>query len=284
MNRILIFVFSIVLITSCRKSPKEVNACSFVNDSDNYFSIVDNSDSPDRAFNLFCKKVDVFGVMLYATENVTDENLLHAANLMAQYLDNDEDGIIDDQLVLDSMLSHGSCMAIFGKDKSSAQRRFFRHDASRKAQDLYNTETRPGGRGGNDFDASLEEILHLLTATGWSKAYPEVFGEEKGSRLCNAMDIARGGQYEAIPKHYPSEAWYHYNDQTCEYRCMATEYFYWALTTHLGAQDQRCDAINQEWEICTPTDLQSTDKAIYELLTDSSFALPKVLPDGGYMR
>ena len=284
MSRTLLFAFSLLIVFSCRKAPKNPESCSFTNDDDNYFSIIDNSDSPDRAFNVFCKKVDVFGIMLYATDNVTDENLLHSANLMAQYIDNDEDGNIDDQLVLDSMRSHGSCMSIFGTDKSSVQRRFFRHEASRKAQDLYNSEIHPGGRSGDTFDAALEEILHLVTATGWSKAYPETFWEKKGSRLCNAMDIARGGQHESIPNNYPSDAWYHYNDKTCEYQCMATEYFYWALTTHLGAQIERCGEINQEWEICTSIGLQSKDKAMFELITDSTYNLPKVPPDGSYMR
>ena len=37
----------------------------------------------------------VFGTLIVATDSVSDVNLIHAGNVMAQYLDNDEDGIDD---------------------------------------------------------------------------------------------------------------------------------------------------------------------------------------------
>ena len=50
------------------------------------------------------------------------------------------------------------------------------------------------------------------------------------------MDKARGGQFTEIPNQYPSSAWYTYDDETCDYKCMSTEYIYWALTSILGGQ------------------------------------------------
>ena len=83
---------------------------------------------------------------------------------------------------------------------------------------------------------------------------------------------------------YPEAAWYHYDDETCDYGCMAVEYFYWGLTTLLGAQSERCDAIENEWELCTSAELQGTDRALHELLTDANYGLPTVLPTGTYPR
>ena len=33
---------------------------------------------------------------------------------------------------------------------------------------------------------------------------------------------------------YPVGAWYTYDDETCEYECMAIEYIYWGVATYLG--------------------------------------------------
>ena len=100
------------------------------------------------------------------------------------------------------------------------------------------------------------------------------------------MDKARGGYYEKVPAKYPIDAWYTYDDQSCEYNCQVTEYFYWSLTSLLGAQDYpgRFDEIEQEWKAYSPTLLQTIDSDVYRILSDTSYVLPTVLPDGSYMR
>ena len=40
----------------------------------------------------FTKQVEVFGLYIYATNTTGDAKLLHAANILAEYIDNDEDG------------------------------------------------------------------------------------------------------------------------------------------------------------------------------------------------
>jgi hypothetical protein len=98
------------------------------------------------------------------------------------------------------------------------------------------------------------------------------------------MDLARGGHFESIPSSYPEEAWYHYDDRTCDYECMMVEYFYWGLTSMMGAQnyDGRCEEIAREWEACTPELVQSMDPALHSLLTDPAHKLPSILPDSTY--
>ena len=93
------------------------------------------------------------------------------------------------------------------------------------------------------FDASIEEVWHLVTHVGYANAYPDIFGEREGTKVANAMDIARGGRFTTIPNYYPNNAWYTYNDKTCDYNCMVTEYVYWAMTSILGTQENRIVAI-----------------------------------------
>ncbi|PCJ79423.1 MAG: hypothetical protein COA57_15670 [Flavobacteriales bacterium] len=205
---------------------------------------------------------------------------------MAEYLDNDEDSIPDNQAVVDEMVSNGAFMAMFSTDGSNDQQEFFdNYNGNDAGQDLYGDETHPSGSSqSNGFDATLEEVLHLITSAGYSGVYPSVFGEQQGTSLCNAMDIARGGQFTSVPNNYPTEAWYHYDDQTCDYGCMATEYIYWSLTSILGAQNYsgRCNDISVEWELCTKTQIEATDTSIYKLLTDPQYKFATILPDGIY--
>ena len=283
------FLIIIILFSfSCMKAPKVPETCSFNTTTGNYFMIQDNSDSPGRAYNVFCKKVVVFGIAIYATCEVSDQELLHAANVMAQYLDNNEDEIVDNPLVLEKMLEAQSALTLFGKENSNRQRRFFNTNGGdyspESAQDLYGTETFPGWNKTLPFDATLEEVLHLVTAKGYSVAYPNIFGEIQGSELANAMDLARGGQFNDIPSAYPEGAWYSYDDKTCDYQCQVTEYFYWSLTSLLGALDfqGRYDEISHEWKANTPALVESMDPSVFELLNDSLYHLPSVLPDGSY--
>ena len=279
-----IFLFLLPFLCCCRKAPKKPITCNIGNYSSNYFSIQSNEDSPHRAFNIFCKKVNVFGILLYATPTVSDQKLLHAANVMAQYLDNDEDGAPNNQLVINAMVERNACMIMADKEKEL--KKYFRSNppGDISAQDLYGEETELTNGSGGQFDASLEEILHLITSIGYANAYPSVWGEQAGSTAANAMDKARGGRFTSIPSSYPAAAWYHYDDKTCEYNCMVTEYVYWAITSNLGGQNfgSRCNEIANEWELCTPAQLQNGDPDIYTLITDSIYGLPTVLPDGSY--
>ena len=66
-------------------------------------------------------------------------------------------------------------------------------------------------------------------------------------------------------------------DKSCDYACMITEYFYWSLTSLLGAQINRFDEIAEEWELNTPNKM-TKDKLIMGLLQDKKYQLPNRLP------
>ena len=243
------------------------------------FNIVPNNDIGLSSFN---KKVIVFGIDLYAVREVEDAKLLHAANVMAQYLDNDEDGLIDNQLVLNKMLENKAFLVMWKKKKDLN----IRPPSGRIGQDLGNDETNPSfvsnGNTGR-FDATLEEVLHLINNAGHSYAYPGTFGKNQKSALSKAMDVARGGRFFKIPSIYPANAWFSYYDSTCDYEtCQTIEYLYWALTSILGAQENRLNEIGKEWKLNTADLLENTDNEIFELLTNPIYNLPTILPDGSY--
>lgn len=232
----------------------------------------------------FDRKVVVFGIDIYAAPEVEDDKLLHAANVMAQYLDNDEDGTVDNPRVVGAMLEARAFLVMWAREEQLETTGFPR---GREGQDLGREETVPnfvvGGLEGR-FDATLEEVLHIITHAGYARAYPEVFGEQPGSAIANAMDRARGGRFRRIPQRYPDGAWYTYDDSTCDYACMVTEYHYWALTSRLGAQARRLDEVGHEWRLVTPRQLAETDAAVDALLADPTYAFPTLLPDGTYGR
>lgn len=276
---ILTCIMLCILGNSCSKEDENTTNTTVNTGNDPNFTIVANTDS---GFSNFNRKVDVFGIDIYAVAGVEDAKLLHAANVMAQYLDNDEDGSIDNQAVLDKMLENKAFLVMWKSENDLD----IDPPADRFGQDLGNDETNPSyvtdGKTGR-FDASLEEVLHIINNAGHSYAYPQAFGQNQGSDLTNAMDIARGGQFINIPNTYPADAWYTYDDQTCDYAsCQTIEYLYWALTSMLGAQENRLDEIGHEWKLNTRAKVENTDTAIFALLTNPEYKMPTVLPDGTY--
>ena len=235
----------------------------------------------------FDQYVNVFGVHIVATNGVPRDRLLHAANVMAQYLDNDRNSLPDHPMVVEQMVTHDAVI-IMPATQSDALLLYLKLPLhmlrAGVGQELYGEETVPPGQAGTfgRFDASLEEILHLIQNAGYAQAYPETFDSTHESELLRLSDQARGGTFDAPPATYPAEAWFHYDDETCDRACNADEYFYWALTTLLGGQADRCDEIAREWEPCTAEQLRKVDPEIVALLTDPQWKLPTKLPDGSY--
>lgn len=228
----------------------------------------------------FPKQVDVFGIQVKATANTPDEKVLHAATVLAEYLDNDEDGSPDNPAVVSEMVKRRASLVMA---RTEAELPFLAHFPG-ASQVLFGEETLPNGSGADGFDATLEEVLHLITHVGYAHWKSDVFGEHKGSLVADAMDVARGGHFTRIPDRYPPEAWYTYDDRTCDYSCMVAEYIYWALTSILGAQDYpgRLEQIQHEWRLNTKSKVAEHDPLIFGILTDERYNLPSVQPDGNY--
>jgi len=245
----------------------------------------------------FSKYVSVFGVHIVATPTARDAKLLHAAKVMAEYLDNDSDGVPDNLLVVSHLVSRNAFL-IFPRTQRELRemdRSLWEKAGFHEGQLQWGDETRPGFitngviKDGAEQDASIEEVLHLLCTGGWSAAYPDIFGYEVGSAIGNCMDKARAGRYEEVPTGgpkagYPEEAWYHYDDTTCNYACMVIEYMYWGVSSNLGVQDRpgRREDLMGEWEPHSVALMQSMEPCLYGLLTDSEYKIPTKAPEGRY--
>jgi hypothetical protein len=150
---------------------------------------------------------------------------------------------------------------------------------------LYRNEIDPSNPGHWGDDATVEEVLHTINHVGHVNVYPSYFDiTPNSSIMSDAMDIARGGQFLNMPSQYPEEAWYHYDDWTCDYECMAIEYMYWSIVSNMGILDdpQTCIGIDNEWELCTLELFSSIDIMMHELITDPIHKIPQLAPDGNY--
>jgi len=247
--------------------------------------------APKGFARIFSKQADVFGITVFATAKTPDKKVLHAANVLAQYLDNNADGRPDNKLVIEAIRKSKGAVVMFSTErKANAVLRDIHRYIPKKVWNemytmgLYGEEVHPGGAARGVFDVTYEEILHLITAAGYARAYPDVFGEKAGSAIAKAMDRARGGHFRKVPKRYPEGAWFTYYDKTCDYACQITEYTYWGLTSILGAQKfpGRLKDISREWRLNTAAKLKKGDPALYKLLTDPKYLFPTKLPDGKY--
>tara|TARA_Y100000996_G_scaffold411304_1_gene395198 strand:- start:2304 stop:3185 length:882 start_codon:yes stop_codon:yes gene_type:complete len=274
------FMFLVFIFFSCKED--NYKECADLTYGTDYIQITGVSESDKNYFKYFCKTTEIFGIKIYATNKVDNEKMLHAASILAEYLDNDEDGQVDNQKVVDKLIEKNVWLLLVKNesDQNDAERINLKNS---NYQDLRDEEITLVN-GSPRFDASLEEVLHLITQHGYAKVYPEVFGEKKGSKIADAMDIARGGYFKKVPNEYPANAWYTYNDESCDYSCQITEYTYWALTSILGGQDfnGRFDEIKDEWKLNTKEKVKNNDSDVYNLLTKSEYKLPTKLPNGKY--
>ena len=274
------FIFLVFILFSCKED--NYKECADLTYGTDYIQIKGVSESDKNYFKYFCKTTEIFGIKIYATNKVDNEKMLHAASILAEYLDNDEDGQVDNQKVVDKLIEKNVWLLLVKNesDQNDAERINLKNS---NYQDLRDEEITLVN-GSPRFDASLEEVLHLITQHGYAKVYPEVFGEKKGSKIADAMDIARGGYFKKVPNEYSANAWYTYNDESCDYSCQITEYTYWALTSILGGQDfnGRFDEIKDEWKLNTKEKVKNNDSDVYNLLTKSEYKLPTKLPNGKY--
>ncbi len=251
------------------------------------FSIEQNPFVQEPAFSEFTKYINVLGCFhVVAEPGINDLKVLHVAAVAAELLDQNEDGVVDDPMLEASLIQGQALMPVLSFEGSDAEQNLFDfYEGDGISAVLYSGEIDPNEPGYWGSDATVEEVLHTINHVGHVVIYPDAFSLAPNSSLLSAaMDVARGGQFIVIPDDYPEEAWYHYDDETCDYECMAIEYLYWAIVTEMGILNDpmTAEGIADEWELSSPDLLESTDYLIHALINDPAYMIPLVAPDGNY--
>ena len=238
----------------------------------------------------FDKFVEVYGVYVVGSPGAPMNKVMHTAGVLAQYLDNDENGLPDDPRVASYLSNNNYIVPVWSvSDRENFwenARGSYCEDNIGMAASMYYDEDQwaiGGIQKTGQWDTNLEEVWHVVSA-GWYEVYPKYFGN-KESMLHEAMDKARGGKFVEVPSKYPKSAWYTYNDKGCSYECQAHEYFYWILMANINALNlsytDKCSP-NDEWNICNRFDLKKMDILAYELLNNYDFIFPTKIPNGEY--
>jgi hypothetical protein len=239
----------------------------------------------------------VYGIPMFATSKWSTAKLNHVASVLAELLDNDEDGCVDDPAVLNKLLQAQDgfrAAVLLPNNENDAQSASTKLEAAGyfigtvAAED----ETKPECTG-LDFthqcsDASIEELFHFITSIGHANVYPSIFGADwtSNSRLTQAMDVARGGRFQNIPNSYPSSAWYSYNDSTCTYNCQAIEYIWWGYCAYSRVCEGRSgnSGFEREFKYLRKSQLLAGDLKMSKLFQESGsgYVLPVKHVDGKY--
>lgn len=203
----------------------------------------------------------VNGISIIGGRGVTDEEIFHTADVINCYLTENEEwatktgsekGVL--QTKLNKVKKHikenkGGIMITKNEPKFiELFLAIFFIDIN--IQDLYSFEINPkyikSGYKGR-FDATLEEVLHMITDLGYAYAFPTKFSTELNSELGKYTKFSRGGNTGPGNNNYNENAYFTYDDETCDNNCMMTEYLYWIVTTNLGLQQNRLSGISHEW-------------------------------------
>jgi hypothetical protein len=241
------------------------------------------------------KVTESYGIQICAMPKVDQKYLEHAKKVMDKLIDYNGDGLVDNQMAIDKVISTGSPYVVFssGREENKFLDEFYSDEAFdymdeceelkdeetciALAEEKYGTWlavfTNEMNLSGSGWDATIEEGLHLITHMGYAQAYPGIFGQHKDSEIAKFMDIARGGYFEDAQRRYPNGAYYTYDDRSCSYACQITEYTFWAITSLRGHHIDRAKEIRDEWRPNTPEKMREVDPALVVFLSKDEYGI-----------
>jgi len=250
------------------------------------------------------KYTKVFGVPVFAHNSVSDAKFQHVASIMAEWLDNDEDGCVDTPVILKHLVGkEETAYAVVKSNKAKADW-YVPFDKKKlicsAPQSEFETEPKCTGLKGTNVcsDATLEEVWHIIQGQGYAPAFKKQFWtgsrddlttkyKNVNSTLATLLDAARGGipRVPAVPKgaKFPAKAYYTYDDKTCKFSCQAIEYWWWSTAAYTGLIKNR-SSVKKEFKYYLPEDFKAKDPKMYALITDRTkgYKLPNRPPNGKY--
>jgi hypothetical protein len=219
----------------------------------------------------------VFGIPVLGTATVSDLAIKHAANMLASYLDNNFDGVVDNTALLATFSSGLYGIVVYADSaEETTLASTFGSFAVNRTFGVYQSEMNSylGDGSGSQRDLASEKILKNMLIPRISGLYTEL-STTRPSTLTTAMDSARGGyQAGGVPSYnYPEFAWY--TDTTgLNYNDLCYEYLYLLTTTMSGALVWRAPGITSLFDHYTSLTLAANDAAGYSIANTTSFYLP----------
>ena len=219
---------------------------------------------------VFSKSAVVFdSLLICGTNRVPDEKLVHAANVAAEWLDNEGDGVIDEP-ALGIALKESKSLVVMSFDgfSSAAALKIFpaAMAGGYTLQDLSAEETNNSTRR----DASQEEIHHIIMNGGWMNVFPKVFSDQADD----------GSDLYAIWKFADDNGHYSYGDPTCDDSCKTVEFFYLATAAYLGSM---ADLFSDEMMLKDRPAMQKHIPEIMDIFESSDYSYPtNHWPSGTY--
>lgn len=220
---------------------------------------------------IFDKSAFVFdSLLICGTKGVAPEKLAHAANVAAEWLDNDEDGKIDEPRLLDAFQQTRPVVLMTANEMAPvAEQKLISAFDGYLTQALYAFETNPAGQ---QRDASQEEIHHIIMNAGWQTLSPATFSEIKddNSTLYQAWKVADENEL------------YVYQDPTCGDRCKVTEFVYMATAAYMETGAEK-DLAADELRPKSREELAEDLPIMIQIFESNEYAYPvNHWPDGHY--
>lgn len=222
------------------------------------------------------KHIDVFGIPVLAAPGVTDDYVLHVANILSGFIDNNYDGIADDANVMTQFADGLTGIVIYLDNNQKTNLAGTFGNFVDRTVSITSDNINLGGDANNNLrDYTLQVCLQeLLIEKGYTVAYADL-DYNRPTILTNAMDTARGGfQAGGLPGYnYPPFAWY--TEQSgLDYQNLTYFYLYLLVSAYAGSLSWRAGELSPDWQLATQQQLLDTDDAGVALLENPTWTLP----------